>query len=274
MAHREAQRSPEKVREIFGENLKSLTRSVGSVSHVCRELGINRAQFNRYLSSEAHPRPDVLEKICGYFGTDARILLAPLGELRGLDRLILGTAAEIGPFAARMRAIDPGRLPDGFYRFMRMVEPDLVLVTLVSVKTGSAGVHFANTMIPKSVQRRSGGSLTRQARRVTGIAMQSGDGIGILFLVPEAETLQYTFLDYSVLGSTRLFVGFSAVGFPGSAVGARIMPAMLDRLDGGLAAAIRFYRTCGMRPLASCPELMRDYLANWHRTVLVPAGGG
>ncbi len=74
-------RSPEELRDMFGANLKRLAQSYPSVSELCRQLGINRTQFNRYLLGESFPRPDVLDRICRFFDVDARILLKPLDEI-------------------------------------------------------------------------------------------------------------------------------------------------------------------------------------------------
>lgn len=74
-------RTPEELRTMLGENLRQLVSGYPSVSEVCRRLGINRTQFNRYLSGESFPRPDVLDRICRFFGIDARILLTPLSEI-------------------------------------------------------------------------------------------------------------------------------------------------------------------------------------------------
>ncbi len=74
-------RNPAELRSMFGENLKQLARSYPSVSELCRQLGINRTQFNRYLGGESFPRPDVLDRICRFFAVDARILLKPLEEI-------------------------------------------------------------------------------------------------------------------------------------------------------------------------------------------------
>ncbi len=73
--------STREIYSIFARNLRALVEGRGSVSDQCRALGVNRTQFNRYLSGQASPRPEVLHRICAYFGTDARILLQPLEEL-------------------------------------------------------------------------------------------------------------------------------------------------------------------------------------------------
>ncbi|EEE38872.1 transcriptional regulator, XRE family [Rhodobacteraceae bacterium KLH11] len=77
----ETNRSPANLRRMFGANLKQLACQYPSVSELCRQLGINRTQFNRYLAGESFPRPDVLDRICRFFDVDARILLKPLDEI-------------------------------------------------------------------------------------------------------------------------------------------------------------------------------------------------
>lgn len=74
-------RSPAELRRMFGANLRLLAQQYPSVSALCRQLGINRTQFNRYLGGESFPRPDVLDRICRFFKVDARILLKPLDEI-------------------------------------------------------------------------------------------------------------------------------------------------------------------------------------------------
>ena len=70
---------PTKTIDIFTANLRILLGEDPNVTQISREIGINRTQFNRYLSGENHPRPDVLQKICDHFNVDARVLLEPIG---------------------------------------------------------------------------------------------------------------------------------------------------------------------------------------------------
>ncbi len=102
------------LRNVFGSNLRRLARSYPSVSALCRQLGINRTQFNRYLSGESYPRPDVLDQICRFFGVDARILLKPLDKI-DLD----ASTAVFDAFDHIARVGDHVELPNGFYH----VEP-------------------------------------------------------------------------------------------------------------------------------------------------------
>lgn len=72
---------PAKLRGMFGRNLQILSAPYPSISALCRELEINRTQFNRYLAGESFPRPDILHRICNFFDVDARILLEPVEAL-------------------------------------------------------------------------------------------------------------------------------------------------------------------------------------------------
>ena len=81
---------PSELRQTLGKNLRSLSQSAPSISALCRALGVNRTQFNRYLSGESFPRPDVLFRICTYFNVDARIILEPLSKIESQSRSLLG----------------------------------------------------------------------------------------------------------------------------------------------------------------------------------------
>lgn len=58
------------VYENLGNNLRALCNERGSISEVCRELGLNRQQFTKYLNGETFPREATLEKISAYFGVE------------------------------------------------------------------------------------------------------------------------------------------------------------------------------------------------------------
>ena len=51
----------------MAKNLRRLTSRLGSANFVCRELDINRQQFEKYLKGRSLPSPVTLKKICGYF---------------------------------------------------------------------------------------------------------------------------------------------------------------------------------------------------------------
>ena len=105
-------RHADNLRAMFGANLRKLASTYPSVSSLCRDLGINRTQFNRYLSGESFPRPDVLDRICRFFDVDARILLKQLEDITPANwHPAAGTLADfLGSGSNRMQhtAFAPG----------------------------------------------------------------------------------------------------------------------------------------------------------------------
>lgn len=61
----------------FCANLRMLCSYYRSVADVCRKLGLNRAQFNRYLNGTSKPSSYTLERICDFFGVDATEIYLP-----------------------------------------------------------------------------------------------------------------------------------------------------------------------------------------------------
>lgn len=75
---------------LFAENMRLLVPKGTNISKLCRDLDINRTQFNRYLNEGAIPNPLVLVKICDHFNVDARIITEPLYDVQ-LDRAKVAT---------------------------------------------------------------------------------------------------------------------------------------------------------------------------------------
>jgi len=59
----------------FADNLNFLCGFYPSIAEVCRRVGINRQQFNKYLSGHFRPSRGNMRRICDFFGvTEAEIL--------------------------------------------------------------------------------------------------------------------------------------------------------------------------------------------------------
>ncbi|WP_150522707.1 helix-turn-helix domain-containing protein [Roseibium sediminis] len=102
------------IKSIFGKNLRKLVGEDTPITEVARHVGVNRTQLNRYLYGEAFPRPDVLHRICTYFGVDARILTQSLAEIDA-DQQQAGPAhADVIPRMG-FEPVDRSVFPDGFY---------------------------------------------------------------------------------------------------------------------------------------------------------------
>lgn len=187
-------RSPAELRSIFGENLKKLSLRYPSISELSRQLGINRTQFNRYLSGESFPRPDVLHRICSFFDVDARILLDPV------DSIDDEPASINSPFLKNFlgfgtKNIDKDTFPDGFYRFTRrsFLEPDQFIMGLVYVFRED-GNTFVRGFEAREAMRRQGLPLNARAREFRGIIARQDEGISLLISRYGARTNSFNFL--------------------------------------------------------------------------------
>lgn len=83
----------------FSANLALLCRQYRSIAEVCRRVGINRQQFNKYLSGTTYPSRYNMQRLCDFFGvTEAEILMdAPrFAQLLGLrDRPMEKTRLDV-----------------------------------------------------------------------------------------------------------------------------------------------------------------------------------
>lgn len=81
---------------------------------MCRETGINRQQFNRYLAGTAIPSAQVMRVICAKFGVAEASMFLPNEELKqlvGLDRSADDLTRLLGAVGARK----PDKLKPGYY---------------------------------------------------------------------------------------------------------------------------------------------------------------
>lgn len=64
---------------VFAANLRTLCALQTSIADICRDTGINRQQFNKYLAGRAIPSARILRKICQRLGVNEdAILSSPL----------------------------------------------------------------------------------------------------------------------------------------------------------------------------------------------------
>jgi transcriptional regulator with XRE-family HTH domain len=75
--------SPEKIAD-FSTNLRFLCERQGTISNLCRRIGLNRQQFNKYLSGLHLPSPQNLRLIANFFGLGVSILFSDPEEFRTL----------------------------------------------------------------------------------------------------------------------------------------------------------------------------------------------
>ncbi|WP_371055122.1 helix-turn-helix domain-containing protein [Rhodosalinus sp. K401] len=105
----------------FADNLSFLCSHYPSIAEVCRRLGINRQQFNKYLSGQSRPSRANMRRICDFFGVTEGEIVSEASQLRSLASVRtqpFASPALDGPMAhleRLMRASGSLRRYDGFY---------------------------------------------------------------------------------------------------------------------------------------------------------------
>jgi transcriptional regulator with XRE-family HTH domain len=165
----------------FAENLRLLCAEHRSISEVCREIGINRQQFNSYLSGSSRPSSHNLRRICSFFDVTPdeleishkifarqRPMIADK-SLHGKDRLaeMLGRALP-GDRKALRRYL-------GYYHsyFLNPYE-DLVMRALVSLYEEDGHIYS------KSLERSHRSEPVRRISKYDGLVSLLGDKIFVI----------------------------------------------------------------------------------------------
>ncbi len=110
----------------FAVNLMMFSTSKGTIASVCRDLGMNRQQFNKYLSGANLPNRATLGKLAQYFKIDERKFFEDLQPQAIQSRPLAPSAATDSQSISELLAAniaqiiernDPGFLKIGVYNF-------------------------------------------------------------------------------------------------------------------------------------------------------------
>ena len=91
------------IHKLFAANLREHCARFASIAELCRLTGINRAQFNRYLSGQNLPNPSTMAKLCA-------VLAVPETTLFASQKTRSESLARLLPASSQ-----PIDLPTGYY---------------------------------------------------------------------------------------------------------------------------------------------------------------
>lgn len=204
-------RSPAELRDMFGANLRHLAQQYPSISELSRRLGINRTQFNRYMSGESFPRPDVLDRICCFFDVDARILLEPVDTVGKQDKILHG--AFLNDFLGHgIEQLSEQIFPSGYYRFTRrsFINGDSFVVGLVRISRDGGGVAYIKGFEAKDAMRFQGLPEDPASREFRGVLSCHEDGVAFLISRRRAMTFSFNYLARVASLENNFWVGYVA----------------------------------------------------------------
>jgi len=253
-------RSPAELRNMFGANLRILSRNYASISDLSRRLGINRTQLNRYLSGESFPRPDVLDRICSFFDVDARILLEPVEALTR-NRLVLNSPFLADFLGKAALNLSDGLFPTGFYRFSRcsFLDSTLIIVGLLYVFRDGE-MTFARGYEPREAMRQQGLPDCARAREFRGFVIRQEEGIGLVLSRHDAMTSSFNFLSRVPSYENNYWVGYITRTIRESVNVSRVTRVVYEHLGRDAGTVLAAARGTGFRTV--------DDLLPYHKRLL------
>lgn len=258
----QGKQSPAQLRNMFGSNLRKLAQEYRSISDLSRQLQINRTQFNRYLAGESFPRPDVLARICQFFGVDARVLLESVEEIAGrsdpLSSPFLKSFVGAGAYD-----VPENLFPSGFYRFSRrsFVDHGLFIVSLVRITRHNEHTQLRGyeTKEAMALQDLPTDAPTREFR---GMVMRQEDGIAILAARGNAMTCSFNYLSRVASFRNNFWLGYVTRTVPETVGGSRATRLVYEYLGPKARDAFAAARTTGFRRV--------EELQPFHKRLLQP----
>lgn len=260
MAH--STESPAQLRNMFGENLRQLSAPYASISDLSRQLGINRTQFNRYLSGESFPRPDVLARICNFFNVDARVLLEPVDKIETGDDPIANPFLR-DFFGTAVSNVTEDAFPSGFYRFSRrsFTDPSVYIVGLIMILREGANTFMRGYESVDSMNLQNLPTNTR-AREFRALVMQQEDGIVLLVSRRNAMTSSFNYLYRVASFENNFWVGFITRTVPEEVGRPRALRMVYEFIGNKVSDALPVARQSGFHAV--------EDLLPFHRRLLQP----
>lgn len=251
---------------VFGQNLRMLTPLRGSQTAVASELGIGRVQYQRFLRSKSFPKPNLLKRICDYFGVDARVLTDPLTPAQlalvasGLYRIDtpsqeVAVLQEAIAYCCPDQDFHPseGELPNGFFQYWRpsmarreLVTTGLMLFKSLAMARVARGFEYRNfDLSSKTVPLRE--------REFRGMVLRQREGFVMVgFHAPPLNQVSMMYLRPIAMGYASAFEGFNCLARDHHADANRMVRAVLLELRGGFSEALKVAR---MKPLMNWDEV-------------------
>ncbi|MBV1788334.1 helix-turn-helix domain-containing protein [Marinobacterium sp. D7] len=150
----------------FVQNLKLLCSFYNSTAEVCRKMGVNRTQFNKYLSGQIQPSKANLKIICDFFGVEEFEILMPHEKFRQ-EVMPDHTLAQQHPalptyFSKMMELYDQSRIGLGRYvgwyyeYYYSLGFPGRIFCSLIEITPRQDGIGFSRyeRLIPVAAKGR------------------------------------------------------------------------------------------------------------------------
>lgn len=213
----------------FASELRMQCSRFASISQVCEGAGINRQQFNKYLSGQMLPSARTLHKICNFMGVSEQVLLAGIVEaiepsrppeqasarprptpLLESDRSVVAAATmRLAAMTGGSVGSAAGKMKEGHYycHFPLHTSSDVVLRVLLTLRNKSGVLGFSRrTYFPVPGSRRH--FIARGKH--TGVVLAGGGDIYFIAVNTRAPSqISYSVVSEAPVGASGYFSGLA-----------------------------------------------------------------
>jgi transcriptional regulator with XRE-family HTH domain len=235
----------------LGSNLRLACSFHPSIAGVCRSLGINRAQFNKYLSGATRPSAHMLQRLCDFFGVEPHEIVLPQHRFAQIlsvrpERAAPRPGAAYAAHLDRLQHQSRGGLDKylGYYfeYYHSMAFPGWVLRSLFFLHAQDGAVYYRRIERLSPVGQRASGYRCRYL----GIGLHLNERIFLLDYESltrneMTETILYPTYKSRVNYLSGLKIGVSAADRREPACARVVLEALGPRID--LRAVLR---QCGL----------------------------
>jgi transcriptional regulator with XRE-family HTH domain len=186
------------MKTALSENLGFLCGFYPSIAETCRQIGINRQQFNKYLSGHVRPSRANMRRICDLFGvSEAELLLDPVDfqkifEVRKRPVTEAALAGPLGHLDAIFRSSLSLERYVGYYYsyFFAFGYPGMIVKSLLRISAEDQRYYTKNI----EILREPGNQRSITINKYLGVVFHLGDRIQLI----EYEALQSNSISQSI----------------------------------------------------------------------------
>jgi Helix-turn-helix len=141
-----------RIHDIFAANLRSICTKFDSISEVARRVGINRQQFNRYLSGENIPNKNTVGRLAKFLGIDESELFRLRDDYPGASSANINSFSLTRTTGLAMAGGSQNLLAPGYYccYFPLQGASQFLVKSLLKVAKRGPNCYFARRTVFKS----------------------------------------------------------------------------------------------------------------------------
>jgi len=236
-------------------------------------------QMRRFLNGESFPKPHQLQRICSYFGVDARILTHRLTQSQ-LDQIerFGGIKSTTGRNAAIKEAADyvgdldalfepSHELPDGLYEILSrsLFQPGVLAQLHVQVKTLSKARVVRGVTPKRFFEAYSGyvGEASHRQREVRGLLLRQSETFSISFFHNDPRRMIGSFFFApSIRPDLAAFEGIYTLTRAERAGMPRVTRCLMRRIAPSCRALIAAAHRPQFIPFDAAPDEIRKVLSD------------